>query len=114
MIKEELDEVIVRSFPVYELLLIRNEGHRYPRRRISQQRLGFYDTKEHAEEAMLSTIEFHKCEYKNRGKKYDDDFSGSFCLNSLSIIRNAHFIGMNVLGNVSLIMLMGNLMTLSH
>lgn len=80
MIKEELDEFIVRSFPVYELLLIRNEGHRYPRRRISQQRLGFYDTKEHAEEAMLSTIEFHKCEYKNRGKTYYDDFFGFFLL----------------------------------
>ena len=91
MIKEELDEVIVRSFPVYELLLIRNEGHRYPRRRISQQRLGFYDTKEHAEEAMLSTIEFQKREYKNRGKKYDDDFFGFFLLEQFVHNRESSF-----------------------
>ena len=60
MTKAELEKVIVRSFPIYELLQIRIEGHRYPRRRICQQRLGFFDTKEHAEEAMLSTIEFQK------------------------------------------------------
>ena len=60
MTKPELEKVIVRSFPIYELLQIRIEGHRYPRRRICQQRLGFFDTKEHAEEAMLSTIEFQK------------------------------------------------------
>ena len=42
MTKAELDKVIVRSFPIYELLQIRIEGHRYPRRRICQQRLGFW------------------------------------------------------------------------
>ena len=46
MTKAELDKVIVRSFPIYELLQIRIEGHRYPRRRICQQRLGFFDTKD--------------------------------------------------------------------
>ena len=52
MTKAELEKEIVKSFPIYELLQIRIEGQRYPRRQISQQRLGFFDTKEHAEEAM--------------------------------------------------------------
>ena len=78
MTKAELDKVIVRSFPIYELLQIRIEGHRYPRRRICQQRLGFFDTKEHAEEAMLSTIEFQKKVCKQREKNYYDDCFGFF------------------------------------
>ena len=46
MTKAELEKEIVKSFPIYELLQIRIEGHRYPRRRICQQRLGFFDTKD--------------------------------------------------------------------
>lgn len=80
MTKKRLDEVIVRSFPVYELLQIRIDGHRYPRRRISQQRLGFFDTKEHAEEAMHSTIEFQKRVCKQREQNYYDDCFGFFLL----------------------------------
>ena len=85
MTKAELDKVIVRSFPIYELLQIRIEGHRYPRRRISQQRLGFFDTKEHAEEAMLSTIEFQK-----RNNYYDDRF-GFFLLEQFVHNRESSF-----------------------
>jgi len=113
MTKAELDKVIVRSFPIYELLQIRIEGHRYPRRRISQQRLGFFDTKEHAEEAMLSTIEFQKRVCKERGNNYYDDCLGSSCLSSLSITGKVHSIGTNGLRNASLLTLMVNLMTLS-
>lgn len=80
MTKAELDKVIVRSFPIYELLQIRIEGHRYPRRRICQQRLGFFDTKEHAEEAMLSTVEFQKRVCQERGQNYYDDCFGFFLL----------------------------------
>ena len=83
MTKAELDKVIVRSFPIYELLQIRIEGHRYPRRRICQQRLGFFDTKEHAERAMLSTIEFQKKIYKKRDKNYFDDCFGFFLFEQL-------------------------------
>ena len=39
MTKAELEKEIVKSFPIYELLQIRIEGHRYPRRRICQQRI---------------------------------------------------------------------------
>ena len=80
MTKAELDKVIVRSFPIYELLQIRIGGHRYPRRRISQQRLGFFDTKEHAEEAMLSTVKFQKGVCQKKGKNYYDDCFGFFLL----------------------------------
>lgn len=37
MTKAELDKVIVRSFPIYELLQIRIEGHRYPRRTLDSE-----------------------------------------------------------------------------
>ena len=113
MTKAEWDKVIVRSFPIYELLQIRIEGHRYPRRRIRQQRLGFFDTKEHAEEAMLSTVEFQKKVCKKRGENYYNDCFGFSCLSSLSIIRKAHSIGTNGLRNASLLTQMENLMTLS-
>ena len=91
MTKAEWDKVIVRSFPIYELLQIRIEGHRYPRRRISQQRLGFFDTKEHAEEAMFSTIKFQKRVCLKRGKNYYDDCFGFFLLEQFVHNRESSF-----------------------
>ena len=91
MTKAELDKVIDRSFPIYELLQIRIEGHRYPRRRISQQRLGFFDTKEHAEEAMLSTVEFQKRVCQERGQNYYDDCFGFFLLEQFVHNRESSF-----------------------
>lgn len=91
MTKAELDEVIVRSFPIYELLQIRIEGHRYPRRRIRRQRLGFFDTKEHAEEAMLSTVEFQKKVCKKRGENYYNDCFGFFLLEQFVHNRESSF-----------------------
>ena len=91
MTKAELDKVIVRSFPIYELLQIRIEGHRYPRRRIRQQRLGFFDTKEHSEEAMLSTIKFQKRVCLKRGKNYYDDCFGFFLLEQFVHNRESSF-----------------------
>jgi len=91
MTKAELDKVIVRSFPIYELLQIRIEGHRYPRRRIRRQRLGFFDTKEHAEEAMLSTVKFQKRVCKERSKNYYDDFFGFFLLEQFVHNRESSF-----------------------
>ena len=85
------DKVIVRSFPIYELLQIRIEGHRYPRRRICQQRLGFFDTKEHAEEAMLSTVEFQKRVCQERGQNYYDDCFGFFLLEQFVHNRECSF-----------------------
>ena len=91
MTKAELDKVIVRSFPIYELLQIRIEGHRYPRRRISQQRLGFFDTKEHAVEAMLSAVGFQKRVCQERGQNYYDDRFGFFLLEQFVHNRESSF-----------------------
>ena len=91
MKKAELEKVIVRSFPIYELLQIRIEGHHYPRRQIRQQRLGFFDTKEHAQEAMLSTIEFQKRVCLKRGKNYYDDCFGFFLLEQFVHNRESSF-----------------------
>ena len=91
MTKPELEKVIVRSFPIYELLQIRIEGHRYPRRRICQQRLGFFDTKEHAEEAMLSTVIFQKRVCQERGQNYYDDCFGFFLLEQFVHNRESSF-----------------------
>ena len=91
MTKAELDKDIVRSFPIYELLQIRIEGHRYPRRRIRRQRLGFFDTKEHAEEAMLSTVEFQKKVCKKRGEYYYNECFGFFLLEQFVHNRESSF-----------------------
>ena len=91
MKKAELEKVIVRSFPICELLQIRIEGHRYPRRRICQQRLGFFDTKEHAEDAMLSTIEFQKRVCQERRKNYYEDCFGFFLLEQFVHNRESSF-----------------------
>lgn len=91
MTKAESDKDIVRSFPIYELLQIRIEGHRYPRRRIRQQRLGFFDTKEHAQEAMLSTVEFQKRVCQERGQNYYDDSFGFFLLEQFVHNRESSF-----------------------
>ena len=87
MTKRELGKDLIRSFPIYELLQIHIEGHRYPRRRICQQRLGFFDTKEHAEESMHSTIEF----YKKVCKNYYDDCFGFFLLEQFVHNRGSSF-----------------------
>ena len=91
MTKAELEKEIVKSFPIYELLQIRIEGQRYPRRRISQQRLGFFDTKEHAEEAMLSTIEFQKRVFQERGQNYYNHCFGFFLLEQCVHNRESSF-----------------------
>ena len=68
--KKDLSEVIIKSFSIYELTEIRIEGHRYPRRRISQQRIGFFRTLENATNAMN---EFIKVQNKKtrRGSRSD-------------------------------------------
>ena len=91
MTKAEWDKVIVRSFPIYELLQIRIEGHRYPRRRIRRQRLGFFNTKEHAEEAILSTIVFQKKVCKKRCENYYNDCFGFFLLEQFVHNRESSF-----------------------
>ena len=91
MKKTELEKIIIKSFPIYELLQIRIEGHRYPRRRICQQRLGFFDTKEHAEEAMLSTVIFQKRVCQERGQNYYDDCFGFFLLEQFVHNRESSF-----------------------
>ena len=91
MTKARLNEVLIKSFPIYELLQIRIEGHRYPRRRISKQRLGFFDTKEHAEEAMLSSIEFQKRVCQEREKNYYDDSLGFFLFEQLVHNRESSY-----------------------
>ena len=89
--KKDLSKVIIKSFSIYELTEIRIEGHRYPRRRIRQQRLGFFDTKEHAQEAMLSIVEFLKKVCKKRGQNYYDDCFGFFLLEQFVHNRESSF-----------------------
>ena len=48
--QKRLNEIIVTSFPIYELQQVRIEGHRYPRRRINRQRLGFHRLEEDSDE----------------------------------------------------------------
>lgn len=78
--KERILASIVRSFPIYELLQIRIEGRRYPRRRISLQRVGCFDTEEHAKEAMYAYINQMKTQYKlwEREKGYYTDCLGYY------------------------------------
>lgn len=78
MSKARLNEVIVRSFPIYELQQIRLDSLRYPRRKIKVQRIGFFHSRESAEEAILSFINDQKrfCRYK--GENYHDNFFGFF------------------------------------
>lgn len=76
--KAEVLNSIITSFPVFELRQIRIEGRRYPRRRISFQRVGFFDTKEHGEEAMREFLETEKKNYAVRGLDYHDDCLGYF------------------------------------
>lgn len=50
--KEEILASAVRSFPIYEVQQICFESRRYPRRRIRLQRVGLFQTKESAEDAI--------------------------------------------------------------
>ena len=50
--KEEIMASIIRSFPIYEVQQICIDSHRYPRRRNRLQRVGLFQTKESAEDAI--------------------------------------------------------------
>ena len=77
--KDERLSHIISSFSVFELRQIRIESHSYPRRRISLKRVGFYDTKEHGEEAMLEYIALERRNYSKREERdYHDDCLGYF------------------------------------
>ncbi len=77
--KDERLSHIISSFSVFELRQIRIESHSYPRRRISLKRVGFYDTKEHGEEAMLEYIALERRNYsKWEERDYHDDCLGYF------------------------------------
>ena len=76
--KKDVLNAVVKSFPVYEVQQICLDGRRYPRRRISLQRVGFYDTKEHGEEVMREFLETEKKNYEVRGLDYHDDCLGYF------------------------------------
>lgn len=78
--KDLLLASIIRSFPIYELLQIRIEGHRYPKRRVSLQSVGCFDTEEHAKEAMYAYINQRKTQYKlwDREKGYYTDCLGYY------------------------------------
>ena len=69
--KEQVLASVVRSFSIYEVQQIRIGSHRYPRRRISLQHVGFFDSKQHAEEAMHTYIDLLKDQAKQRGKEQD-------------------------------------------
>ena len=70
---------VITSFPVFELRQIRIESKDYPRRKIGLQRVGLYDSKEHAEEAMLDYIALEKRNYsKWEDRDYHDDCLGYF------------------------------------
>ena len=68
--KEEILASTIRSFSIYEVQQICFESRRYPRRRIRLQRVGFFQTKEGAEEAMHAYIKHEKecCE------KWDENY----------------------------------------
>lgn len=68
--KEEMLASLVKSFPVYEVQQICLESHRYPKRRIRLQRVGLFQTKEGAEEALYAYIRHEKecC------KQWDEDY----------------------------------------
>ena len=68
--KEEILASAVRSFPIYEVQQICFESRRYPRRRIRLQRVGLFQTKESAEDAMHAYIKHEKecCE------TWDEDY----------------------------------------
>ena len=90
MTKAKLKEVLITSFPIFELLQIRIEGQRYPHRRISRQRVDFFDSKEHAEEAMHTCIELLKRNYEG-GRCCIDNCFGFFVLEHLVLNRHCSF-----------------------
>lgn len=93
--KDQLLASIIRSFPIYELLQIRIEGHRYPIRRISLQRVGCFDTAEHAKDAMYKAVNHWKKQYKlwDREKGYYADCLGYYIFEVPVYNKNPSFYG---------------------
>lgn len=76
--KEEIMASIIRSFPIYEVQQICFESHRYPRRRNRLQRVGLFQTKESAEEALHEYIKHEKKCCETWGGNYYADCLGYF------------------------------------
>lgn len=76
--KEEILASAVRSFPIYEVQQICFESRRYPRRRIRLQRVGLFQTKESAEDAMHAYIKHEKECCETWGGNYYADCLGYF------------------------------------
>lgn len=76
--KEEILASAIRSFPIYEVQQICFESHRYPRRRIRLRRVGLFQTKEGAKEAMLAYIKQEKDHYDKWGGDYYTDCLGYY------------------------------------
>lgn len=89
--KKDLSEVIIKSFSIYELTEIRIEGHRYPRRRISQQRIGFFRTLENATNAMNEFIKVQKDLCEKRRVEYGDICLGYYIFEQKVLNRYSTF-----------------------
>ena len=76
--KEEILASAVRSFPIYEVQQICFESRRYPRKRVRLQRVGLFQTKESAEEAMHAYIKHEKKCCETWGGNYYADCLGYF------------------------------------
>lgn len=68
--RTRLSDVIIKSFSIYEVKQICIDSRRYPRRKISLHLVGFFNTKENAEEAIRQFITREKECYA----KYDEDY----------------------------------------
>ena len=76
--KEEILASIIRSFPIYEVQQICIDSHRYPRRRNRLHRVGLFQTKEGAEEAMHVYIKHEKECCETWGGNYYADCLGYY------------------------------------
>ena len=82
--KDEILASVIRSFPIYEVQQICLDSHRYPRRRYRLQRIGFFQTKESAEEALHAYIKHEKECCETWGGNYYTDCFGYF-INEVSV-----------------------------
>ena len=65
---------------VYELQQIRIMGHRYPRRKIRINKIGIYDTRKHAEQALQDDVQQEKRNYScwDKAQTYYADCLGYY------------------------------------
>ena len=65
---------------VYELQQIRIMGHRYPRRKIRINKIGIYDTRKHAEQALQDYVQQEKRNYScwDKAQTYYADCLGYY------------------------------------